>query len=206
MPAATINSKTLPPGIYCPTITFFQPTAEQNLDVETHVKHMEFLARSGLAGVVVQGSTAEAVTLDDEERKTVRTKTMFPRWYNWLFGQLIRTAKEAFKRCGNNGPVIAGTVGAQSSRQALKLCQDAAEAGADFALVLPPSYYPGVMSANAIQSFFEEVSPVTRSLRMYSRASWLNPRPSRSLPALLLFRSLFTPTPEFAAESTWTPT
>lgn len=72
--------------------------------------------------------------------------------------QLIRTAKEAFKRCGNHGPVIAGTVGAQSSRQALKLCQDAAEAGADFALVLPPSYYPAAMSADAIQSFFEEVS------------------------------------------------
>ncbi|OWT41104.1 dihydrodipicolinate synthetase family protein [Cryptococcus neoformans] len=141
MPAATISPKTLPPGVYCPTITFFEPTAEQNLDVETHVKHMEFLARSGLAGVVVQGSTAEAVTLDDEERKT-----------------LIRTAKEAFKRCGNHGPVIAGTVGAQSSRQALKLCQDAAEAGADFALVLPPSYYPAAMSADAIQSFFEELA------------------------------------------------
>lgn len=111
------------------------------MDVETHVKHMEFLAKSGLAGVVVQGSTAEAVTLDDEERKT-----------------LIRTAKEAFKRCGNHGPVIAGTVGAQSSRQALKLCQDAAEAGADFALVLPPSYYPAAMSADAIQSFFEELA------------------------------------------------
>ncbi|OXG52197.1 dihydrodipicolinate synthetase family protein [Cryptococcus neoformans] len=141
MPAATISPKTLPPGVYCPTITFFEPTAEQNLDVETHVKHMEFLAKSGLAGVVVQGSTAEAVTLDDEERKT-----------------LIRTAKEAFKRCGNHGPVIAGTVGAQSSRQALKLCQDAAEAGADFALVLPPSYYPAAMSADAIQSFFEELA------------------------------------------------
>lgn len=78
MPAATISPKTLPPGVYCPTITFFEPTAEQNLDVETHVKHMEFLAKSGLAGVVVQGSTAEAVTLDDEERKTVRIKTMVP--------------------------------------------------------------------------------------------------------------------------------
>lgn len=78
MPAATISPKTLPPGVYCPTITFFEPTAEQNLDVETHVKHMEFLAKSGLAGVVVQGSTAEAVTLDDEERKTVCIKTVVP--------------------------------------------------------------------------------------------------------------------------------
>ncbi|WVR05730.1 hypothetical protein IAU60_002755 [Kwoniella sp. DSM 27419] len=141
MPIATTAPKTLPAGIYCPTVTFFQPTAEQELDVDTHVKHMEFLARSGIAGVVVQGSTAEAVTLDHEERKT-----------------LIRTAKEAFRSVGNQGPIIAGTVGAQSSREALKLCRDAADAGADFALVLPPSYYPAAMTPDAIQTFFEELA------------------------------------------------
>ncbi|OCF32851.1 dihydrodipicolinate synthetase [Kwoniella heveanensis BCC8398] len=141
MPIATSQPKVLPPGIYCPTVTFFQPTPEQGLDLDTHVKHMEFLARSGIAGVVVQGSTAEAVALDYEERKT-----------------LIRTAKEAWRRVGNTGPIIAGTVGAQSSREALKMCRDAHEAGADFALVLPPSYYPSAMTPDAIQAFFEELA------------------------------------------------
>ncbi|KAK8865827.1 hypothetical protein IAR55_000975 [Kwoniella newhampshirensis] len=144
MPIATTSPKILPPGIYCPTVSFFQPTPEQDLDIETHIKHMEFLAKSGIAGVVVQGSTAEAVTLDRDERKT-----------------LITTAKEAFKRCGNNGSIIAGTVGAQSTREAIRLCDDAAEAGADFALVLPPSYYPAAMPADAIQTFFEELADIS---------------------------------------------
>ncbi|WWD09203.1 hypothetical protein V865_007325 [Kwoniella europaea PYCC6329] len=139
--AISDSPKTLPPGIYCPTVTFFQPTPEQDLDVDLHIRHMTFLAKSGIAGVVVQGSTAEAVALESEERKI-----------------LISTAKQAFREAGNNGPIIAGTVGAQSSREALKLCKDAYEAGADFALVLPPSYYPAAMTVDAIQGFFEELA------------------------------------------------
>ncbi len=63
--------KVLPGGIYCPTITFFLDTPEQELDIPTHVRHMEFLARSGIAGVVVMGSTGEAVSLTREERMQV---------------------------------------------------------------------------------------------------------------------------------------
>jgi 4-hydroxy-2-oxoglutarate aldolase len=74
---------------------------------------------------------------------------------------MIRTAKETFTRIGNPGSIIAGTVGAQSTREAIELCQDAADAGADFTLVLPPSYYPGAMTPEAIQGFFEDVSRCT---------------------------------------------
>ncbi|ORX33850.1 hypothetical protein BD324DRAFT_653899 [Kockovaella imperatae] len=135
------TGKTLPPGIYCPTVTFFKPTREQELDIETHVKHMEFLAKAGLDGVVLQGSTGEAVALNREEKK-----------------ELIRTARDAFIRCGNHGAIIAGTVGAQSTREAIQLARDGAEAGADFALALPPSYFPGHMSNDACQAFFEELA------------------------------------------------
>lgn len=62
---------TLPSGIYCPIVTFFQPTKEQDLDIETHVRHVQFLGKAGVEGVVVQGSTAEAVALSPEERKIV---------------------------------------------------------------------------------------------------------------------------------------
>lgn len=71
MPISTATPKVLAPGIYCPTVAFFRDTSEQELDLDTFGKHMEFLARSGVHGVVVQGSTAEAVTLDREERKQV---------------------------------------------------------------------------------------------------------------------------------------
>jgi 4-hydroxy-2-oxoglutarate aldolase len=72
--------------------------------------------------------------------------------------QLIRTAKETFTRCGNLGPIIAGAGSAQSTREAIDLCADAASVGADFALVLPTSYYPGAMPPAAIQKYFEDVS------------------------------------------------
>lgn len=59
---------------------------------------------------------------------------------------------------GNPGAIIAGTVGAQSTREAILLSKDAAEAGAEFTLVLPPSYYPAWMTPAAIQSFYEDVA------------------------------------------------
>lgn len=58
---------------------------------------------------------------------------------------------------GNPGAIIAGTVGAQSTREAIEMCQEAQIAGADYALILPPSYYPAWMTPEAIQGFFEDV-------------------------------------------------
>lgn len=71
MPMSTSTPKALPGGIYCPTVTFFLDNAEQELDIPTHSRHMEFLARSGINGVVVQGSTGEAVALNRDERMQV---------------------------------------------------------------------------------------------------------------------------------------
>lgn len=77
---------------------------------------------------------------------------------------MVRTAKETFTKVGNNGKIIAGTGGAQSTLDNIRMCEDAASAGADFALVLPPSYYPAWMSDEVIESFYIEVS--TKSERM----------------------------------------
>lgn len=141
MPSVSSPRKTLPGGIYVPTVTFFKPTAAQELDVETYTKHIEWLGRAGVAGVAVQGSTGEAVTLTREERNIITS-----------------TTRAALDRVHNAGPVIVGTVGAQSTAQAIQLCQDGFESGGEFALVLPPSYYAPAMSTQAIQSFFEDVA------------------------------------------------
>lgn len=66
-----VVTMTLPAGIYCPVVTFFQPTAEQEIDIPAHARHVQFLGRAGIDGVVVQGSTAEAVALTPDERKIV---------------------------------------------------------------------------------------------------------------------------------------
>jgi 4-hydroxy-2-oxoglutarate aldolase len=79
------RGKALPAGIYSPTITFFKPTPAQELDLDVFTKHIEFLATSGLHGVVVLGSTGEAVTLSREERKdvslTVVHSLTYDLWY-----------------------------------------------------------------------------------------------------------------------------
>jgi dihydrodipicolinate synthase/N-acetylneuraminate lyase len=65
------RGKALPGGIYCPSISFFKPSPKQELDFDMYTKHMEFLAKAGVHGVVVLGSTAEAVALTRNERKQV---------------------------------------------------------------------------------------------------------------------------------------
>lgn len=68
----TTSSRSLPPGIYCPSVSFFRDTPEQELDLETYTRHVEVLVRSGIKGIVVLGSTAEAVALTSEESSQVR--------------------------------------------------------------------------------------------------------------------------------------
>nr|ODO02536.1 hypothetical protein L204_01273 [Cryptococcus depauperatus CBS 7855] len=46
------NAKVLSPSIYLSTVTLFRPTLKHDLDVETHIRHMEFPARFGITGVV----------------------------------------------------------------------------------------------------------------------------------------------------------
>lgn len=56
-------------------------------------------------------------------------------------------------------PVIVGC-GAQSVRETVQLCSEAFEAGGDYALVLPPSYYAGLLkpSAASVIEFFHSVA------------------------------------------------
>lgn len=199
------RGKALPGGIYVPTATFFKDTPEQELDLETFTKHMEWLARAGVHGVTVQGSTGEAALLTREERITVSCFSAL--WDVWVGrcglrlrdplrslgclvffptltihregegthgiasspsashktshvadSQLLRIAKEAFARVGNPGLIIAGTVGAQSTWENVQLAKDAASAGSDYILTLPPNYYAPAMSPAAIQAFYEDVS------------------------------------------------
>ena len=65
------SGRALPPGIYCPTVCFFKDTPAQELDIDMHTKHIEFLAKAGIQGVTVQGSTGESVALDRDEKKQV---------------------------------------------------------------------------------------------------------------------------------------
>ena len=89
---------------------------------------------------MVQGSNGEAQLLSHEERKTA-----------------IRITRETLDNNGFKDTVILAGTGAQSTKETIKLCKDAAEAGADFALTLTPSTWPKQMTQANIIRFFHTV-------------------------------------------------
>lgn len=132
--------RSLVPGIYVPTVAFFDP-ATDNVDVETIASHAVRLAKSGVAGITTQGSNGEAVHLSHKERNLI-TNTTRQALDNAGFGYM---------------PVIVGC-GAQSTRECIELCEEAASAGGDYALVLPPAYYQGLFSKETVKDFFQDVA------------------------------------------------
>lgn len=115
----------LPPGIYVPIPTFFaeESAGEQKVDADTLARHVKFLCTAGVHGVVCMGSTGEAVHLTEEERQLV-----------------IRTARKTIDDLGSKAKVIAGC-SQESVQGTLTLIEQAKEAGADYVMVLPPSYF-----------------------------------------------------------------
>lgn len=136
MPA---QSTILPGGIYPPVPTFFD--AEQRLDLATQQRHLRRLASSGIAGYVLMGSNGEAVHLDSDERAQLLAAS---------YETVVRGIEQPL-------PIIAGC-GAQSTRQTIANCEQAARHGASFALVLPPSYYPRRMDEAALRAHYRAVA------------------------------------------------
>lgn len=128
---------TVPPqGVWCPAVTMFDPETD-TLDLTAQAKYYKYLSTTGLAGLVILGTNAEAFLLTREERKT-----------------LIATAREA---CGPDFPLMAG-VGAHSTRQVLEHIEDAAAAGANYVLCLPPGYFGKATTPAVVSRFFDDVA------------------------------------------------
>ncbi|KAK8004039.1 hypothetical protein PG989_003758 [Apiospora arundinis] len=142
------------PGIYVPTVLFFDD--DEEIDTDTVARHAIHLAREGVAGIAVQGSNGEAVHLSPQERNLV-----------------TRTTRDGLDSAGfAQMPLIVGC-GAQSTRDAIQLCKDAAASGGDYALILPPSYYQGLFKPETVKTFFEDVaeaSPIPIILYNYPPA------------------------------------
>ncbi|KAB8227469.1 putative GTP cyclohydrolase II [Aspergillus alliaceus] len=123
-------------GVWCPAITFFDHSSD-TLDLAAQKKYYSYLSTTGLAGLVILGTNSEAFLLTREER-----------------AQLIATAREAV---GPDYPLMAG-VGAHSTKQVLELTHDAAAAGANYLLVLPPAYFGKATTAGVVKRFFADVA------------------------------------------------
>jgi 4-hydroxy-tetrahydrodipicolinate synthase len=102
-------------GVFPAIITPFKE--DESLDEEGLKRNIEYLSKTGIAGIVPCGTTGESATLTFEEHKKV-----------------VEIAVEA-----SRVPVIAGT-GSNNTREALELTRHAAKAGANAALLITPYY------------------------------------------------------------------
>lgn len=125
-----------PGGVWAPAITFFDHSTD-TLDTEAQAKYYSYLAKSGLAGLVILGTNAETFLLTREERKT-----------------LLQTARKA---CGPSYPIMAG-VGGHSTKQVLEFIADAVDAGANYVLLLPPGYFGKQTTPAVIDNFFHDIA------------------------------------------------
>lgn len=127
-------------GIYVPTVAFFASNDDE-LDLEATVNHAARLVRCGVSGLVTHGSNGEAVHLDHQERQLINKATV-----------------EGMAKAGKpNLPLIVGC-GAQSTRETIQLCHEAANSGGTHAMILPPSYYGGLLTLDLIKAHFTAVA------------------------------------------------
>lgn len=140
------NKRTmLPPGVYTPVITLYQPSKAQEIDLSAMYKHCQFLIRGGTHGLVYQGTNGEAVLLSRDEKKDI-----------------LRMARRAVTDLGlPDYPIVAGISG-QSTNESIALAHDAADAGASFGLLLPPSYWAKAVSEEALLGFYRDVADAAR--------------------------------------------
>jgi 4-hydroxy-2-oxoglutarate aldolase len=152
--------RSFPAGIYAACLTWFSEGFGQEINYELQSKHLTHLIESGLTGgkasiehndpfikhlpnvrtVVLAGSNGEAVALTGEERL-----------------ELITLTRETATRLGRKDmPIVIGTVGQTTNEIITQLCASQ-KAGADFGLVLTPSYFHFAMDGAAIQEFFTRV-------------------------------------------------
>lgn len=128
------------PGIYAPTMTFFDPDTDE-LDIASIKRHAVRLAEAGLVGLVTMGSNGEAVHLSNAEKVTVTKAT-----------------REALDEAGfTQIPVMVGCTEG-SVRGTVALIKEAASAGGEYTLLLPPSYYRGLMDDESIYIYFTSVA------------------------------------------------
>lgn len=135
------KSKPLPPGVYCPVISLYKTTPRQEIDLDAVYKHYKYLVVGGLTGLILQGTNAEAVLLSHDERM-----------------ELTKTARKVVTDLGlPDYPIVAGVSG-QSTNESIVLAEAAAAAGANFGLLLPPSFWSKAVTKDVILGFYREVA------------------------------------------------
>ncbi len=122
-------------GILPPISTPFYP--DGNVYFKKLEHNAERYSRTPVSGIVVLGSTGEAILLSDQERRDV-----------------LKVAREA---AAPNKVLVAGT-GIESASETLRLTECAAELGYDVAMVRTPHYYKRQMQPANMLAFYRTVA------------------------------------------------
>lgn len=128
--------------------TFFASKKSSNydptyppLDTAAQAAHALFLAKAGIRGLVLLGSTGEAVHLTSFERI-----------------ELVSAVRKELEKQGyKDYPLIAGTA-VQSIEETLQHLKDSKDAGAQWGLCLAPGYFASAVSQDGIAKWFEAVA------------------------------------------------
>lgn len=136
-----------PPGVFVPVPTFFKttpassPSLQAALDVPAQCQHSIHLAKNGVRGLVLLGSTGEAIHLSRAER------------FELIFGVRDELTKAGIP----DYPIMAGVL-TNSVDEALEWLEDAKKAGAQWGLVLAPGYFGLAANQDNIREWYEVVA------------------------------------------------
>ena len=121
-------------GIYPPITT---PFVNNEIAFDKLAENISIWNKTKLSGYVVMGSNGESAFLTRQEKL-----------------KLIENVKE---NAGKDKKLIAGT-GSDSIKETISLTNDAAKSGADYALILTPSFFKDKMDSSAFIKYFTEVA------------------------------------------------
>src|SRR3989441_1072800 len=122
-------------GIFPPITTPFYP--DGNVYFKKLEANVERYSKTPVAGIVVLGSTGEAIMLSDQERRDV-----------------LKVAREA----ATPSKVLVAGSGVESAIETLKLTEYAAELGYDVAMVRTPHYHKKQMQPANMLAFYRFVA------------------------------------------------
>ncbi|MDX1567977.1 MAG: dihydrodipicolinate synthase family protein [Longimicrobiales bacterium] len=123
-------------GVHVAATTPFDPVTGE-VDLVAVRANVRWWLSQPVRGIVVVGSTGEAVFLDEDERRS-----------------LVRATRNIVP---SDRLLVVGT-GAESTRATVRRTLDAAEAGADAVLVMPPAFFREAMTPEVLRIHFEAVA------------------------------------------------
>ncbi|KAK4149140.1 hypothetical protein C8A00DRAFT_19136 [Chaetomidium leptoderma] len=138
-----------PKGVFVPSPTFFQTAAstpktslQAPVDTEAQINHSIFLARAGITGIAILGSTGEAVHLSRQERSS-----------------LVSAVRKGLDKAGfPDYPLMAGVLTNGELDETLQWLDDYAQAGAQWGLVLTPGYFGPAAAQEGLVEWYNLVA------------------------------------------------